>query len=85
MFCGLFFFFCRFGVVFFFFYTCFLGGGAPHDGEDAQITAQVENALQKWAGTTSGFYKKLSGGLYLVIMEERNMRAMVEKKIRYIG
>ena len=51
-----------------------------NDGEDAQITAQVENALQKWAGTTSGFYKKLSGGLYLVIMEERNMRAMVEKK-----
>lgn len=50
------------------------------EGQDAQMAAQVENTLQKWANKTTGFFKKLSGGRFLMVVEERHMREFVEKK-----
>ena len=54
------------------------------DGEDAQIVAMVENTLQKWAAKTSGFLKKLSGGRYLVIFEERHVRRFIREKFKIL-
>lgn len=50
------------------------------DGQGTQLVAMVEKTLQKWVSTTNGFYKKLSGGRYLMVMEERHLRNFVEQK-----
>ena len=50
------------------------------DGQGTQLVAMVEKTLQKWVSSTSGFYKKLSGGRYLMVMEERHLRRFVEEK-----
>ena len=50
------------------------------DGQDTRIVAGVESALQKWAMKTSGFMKKLSGGRYMVLLEERHIRAFKKDK-----
>lgn len=54
------------------------------DSQDAQIVALVERTIQDWAGKTTGFYKKLSGGRYMVVMEERHLRAFMEKKFEIL-
>ena len=54
------------------------------DGQEAQIVAQVENTLQKWAGQTTGFLKKLSSGRYLMLVEERHMRLFVQQKFQIL-
>lgn len=54
------------------------------DSQDAQIVAAVERTIQDWAGKTTGFYKKLSGGRYMVVMEERHLRAFMEKKFEIL-
>src|SRR5699024_4959971 len=51
---------------------------------EAQIVAQVENTLQKWAGQTTGFLKKLSSGRYLMLVEERHMRLFVQQKFQIL-
>lgn len=54
------------------------------DGEDAQIVARVESVLQKWAASTTGFFKKLSGDRYMVIMEERHVKKFVQEKFKVL-
>ena len=54
------------------------------DGQGTQLVAMVEKTLQKWVSSTSGFYKKLSGGRYLMVMEERHLRRFVEEKFRIL-
>ena len=54
------------------------------DEQEAQITAQVDNALQKWVAKTSGFLRKISGGRYLMIVQERNIRSFVENKFEIL-
>lgn len=50
------------------------------DGQDTRIVAAVESALQKWASATSGFLKKLSGGRYMVLLEERHVQEFKKNK-----
>ena len=54
------------------------------DGEDAQIVAKVESTLQKWAASTTGFFKKLNGDRYLVIMEERHVKKFINEKFKIL-
>ncbi len=54
------------------------------DGEDAQIVARVESVLQKWAAGTTGFFKKLSGDRYMVIMEERHVKKFIQEKFKIL-
>ncbi len=57
---------------------------ASIEGEDIQIAAKVEIALQKWITQTSGFLKKLSGGKYMVIMEERHIKDAIREKFKIL-
>lgn len=54
------------------------------DGEDAQIVAKVESTLQKWAASTTGFFKKLNGDRYMVIMEERHVKKFINEKFKIL-
>ena len=54
------------------------------DGEDAQIVAKVESTLQKWAASTTGFFKKLNGDRYMVIMEERHVKKFISEKFKIL-
>lgn len=54
------------------------------DGEDAQITAMVESTIQKWIAKTSGFYKKLGSGRYMLLLEERHVAAFVKEKFKIL-
>ena len=54
------------------------------DSQDAQIVAAVERTIQDWAAKTTGFYKKLSGGRYMVMMDERHLWALIEKKFQIL-
>lgn len=54
------------------------------DGEDAQIVAKVESTLQKWAASTTGFFKKLNGDRYIVIMEERHVKKFINEKFKIL-
>lgn len=53
------------------------------DGEDDQsshVLVSVENALQKWAAKYNGMFKKLMNGKYLVVLEERNIKLLIDEK-----
>lgn len=50
------------------------------DEQLAHAIVIVENTLQKWASRNMALYKKVSGSKYLVIMEERNFRDILEDK-----
>lgn len=50
------------------------------DEQLAHAVVVVENTLQKWASKNKAMYKKISDGKYLVIMEERNFRELLEDK-----
>lgn len=50
------------------------------DEQMAHAVVIVENTLQKWASKHRALYKKVSGSKYLVIMEERNYRELIENK-----
>ena len=56
----------------------------PEDGKAAQITVMVEQAIVKWVLSTTGFYKKMSGGRYLVVMEERYIRQFINEKFKIL-
>lgn len=51
-----------------------------NDEENAYVQLSVDNTLQKWAVKYSGLYKKLKGGRYLVLLEERALETLVEEK-----
>lgn len=54
------------------------------EGNAGQISIEVENIIRRWATATSGFYKKLSGGRFLVIMEERHMKHYIDEKFKIL-
>lgn len=54
------------------------------DNEDAQIIAKVESTIQQWAAGTTGFYKKLSNSRYLVVFEEKNLKAFIKEKFKIL-
>lgn len=49
-------------------------------GYDTQIVAQVEYELQNFSNETTGFMKKLNNNRYMIIMEERHIKAFIETK-----
>lgn len=57
---------------------------SQNDGIDTQIIAIVENTLQKWACEYSGFFKKLSDGKYLVLLEQRHVEELVKNKFEIL-
>ncbi len=54
------------------------------DGEASRISVLVERAIAKWVSSTTGFYKKISGGRYLVIFEERFTQVFVDEKFKIL-
>lgn len=54
------------------------------DGEASKITVEVEHAIVKWVASTTGFYKKISGGRYIVVMEERNINKFIGEKFKIL-
>lgn len=54
------------------------------DGEASKITVEVEQAIVRWVSSTTGFYKKISGGRYIVVMEERNIRRFIDEKFKIL-
>ena len=54
------------------------------DGESIKITVSVEQTIVKWVGTTTGFYKKIGGGRFVVVMEERNVRKFIDEKFKIL-
>lgn len=54
------------------------------DGEASRITVQVEQEIVKWVSNTTGFYKKISGGRYIVVMEERNIQQFISEKFKIL-
>lgn len=54
------------------------------NGEAIQVTVAVEKEIVKWVSSTNGFYKKISGGRYIVVMEERDLTESVDGKFRIL-
>lgn len=50
------------------------------DEQSAHVVVTIENALQKWAAKYNSLFKKLSGGRYMIIFEERFVRQLIEEK-----
>ncbi|HHZ05814.1 MAG TPA: DHH family phosphoesterase [Clostridiales bacterium] len=50
------------------------------DEQNAYIQVSVENAIQKWAVKNNALFKKMSGGKYLVILEEREIEHLIDEK-----
>ena len=54
------------------------------EGEASRITVLVEKAIAKWISGTTGFYKRMSGGRYLVMFEERFVRQFIDEKFKIL-
>ena len=54
------------------------------EGELSRVTVLVERAIAKWIGNTTGFYKKITGGRYLVITEERYVKKFIDEKFKVL-
>jgi len=54
------------------------------EGKASQVTASVEQTIVKWVASTTGFYKKISGGRYVVVMEERYIKQFMEEKFKVL-
>ncbi len=54
------------------------------NSEAIQVTVAVETEIVKWVAQTNGFYKKISGGRYFVVMEERDIHRFVDEKFRLL-
>ena len=48
--------------------------------EDSRIASEVESAIFNWAQEMGGFSKRLSGGRYLLLTDERHVRAAMENR-----
>ena len=53
-------------------------------GEDARISARVEELLRDWTKGTGGFLKKTSGGRYLIMTDEAHIREDVKKRFEVL-
>ncbi len=54
------------------------------NSEAIKVTLAVEQEIVKWVGTTRGFYKKIGGGRYVVVMEERDITRFIDGKFRIL-
>ena len=54
------------------------------NSEPIKVTLAVEQEIVKWVGTTRGFYKKIGGGRYVVVMEERDITRFIDGKFRIL-
>lgn len=54
------------------------------EGKASQITVTVEQAIVKWVTSTTGFYKKIAGGRYIVVMEERYVKQFIAEKFKIL-
>ncbi len=54
------------------------------EGEASRIIVLVEKAIASWIAKTSGFYKKVSGGKYLAVFEERNIKEFIDEKFKIL-
>ena len=54
------------------------------EGEASRINVLVEKVIAKWVSGTTGFYKRISGGRYIVMMEERFIKQFIEEKFKVL-
>ena len=54
------------------------------NSEAIKVTVSVEQEIVKWVSSTKGFYKKMSGGRYIVVMEERDIKRSIDGKFRIL-
>ncbi len=54
------------------------------EGEASRITVLVEKVISRWVSTTTGFYKKISGGRYLFMLEERYLKQFIDEKFKIL-
>ena len=54
------------------------------EGKASQVTVAVEQTIVKWVASTTGFYKKISGGRYVIVMEERYIRQFMDEKFKIL-
>ncbi len=54
------------------------------NSEAIQVTVAVEQEIVKWISSTNGFYKKISGARFVVVMEERDMTRFMDEKFRIL-
>ena len=54
------------------------------NSEAIRITVEVEQEIVKWVGATKGFYKKISGGRYIAVMEERDIKRFIDEKFKIL-
>lgn len=54
------------------------------EGKASQITVLVEQTIVKWVASTTGFYKKIAGGRYVVVMEERYIQKFMNEKFKIL-
>ena len=52
--------------------------------EDSRIASEVETALYNWAQQMGGFSKRLSGGKYLLLTDERHVREAMEHRFEIL-
>ena len=54
------------------------------DEQISQICAAVEREIQKWVEGTSGFMKSIGNNRYMVIFEDRHVKAFIEEKFKIL-
>ena len=59
-------------------------GLGTDNSEAIRITVEVEQEIVKWVGATKGFYKKISGGRYIAVMEERDIKRFIDEKFKIL-
>ncbi|MDD3228591.1 MAG: DHH family phosphoesterase [Oscillospiraceae bacterium] len=52
--------------------------------EDSRLASDVEDALNTWAQQMGGFSKRLSGGRYLIMTDERHVRVAMEHRFEIL-
>lgn len=52
--------------------------------EDSRTAADVEDVICKWAQSMGGFSKRLSGGRYLIMTDERHVRDALERRFEIL-
>lgn len=59
--------------------------GDEDEDETAHVVAQVESLLQKWAVECNALYRKLGTSRYMLILEERELRKLIENKFEILS
>lgn len=48
--------------------------------EETRLTSEVEEVLSHWAQDLGGFFKRMSGGRYLILTDEAHLRSEMKKR-----